>query len=63
MRKTVSKKFLIPIIREELPQLSKKQQQKIVEILSEYILLLDKGQIEKADRFIQDNYEHLVNAI
>lgn len=63
MRKTISKKLLIPIIREELPQLSQKQQQKIVEILSDYIFLLDKGQIEEADRFIQNNYEHLVNIL
>jgi DNA repair exonuclease SbcCD ATPase subunit len=53
MRKTSrSKKLLISVISEELPHLSQKQQQKIAEILSEYIFLLDRGSIEEADKFI-----------
>lgn len=64
MRKTSrSKKLLISVISEEVPHLSQKQQQKIAEILSEYIFLLDRGSIEEADKFIQKNYVQLVKII
>lgn len=64
MKKTsIPKELLISVIREELPQLSQEQQHKIAEILSDYVLLLHEGQIEEADRFVQENYKHLVKII
>lgn len=64
MRRTsISEKLLISFIGEELPQLSQRKQREIAEILSRYILLLNKGRIEEAEKLVLDNHKQLVKIL
>lgn len=59
----VANELLISAIKEELPQLSEKEQLKIAEILSKYIPLLDEGRIEEAYKLIRNNHKQLAKMI
>ena len=61
--RSMDRKILISMIREELPLLSEEEQLEIAEILSNYIHLLDEGRIEEADNFILDNHKKLAKII
>jgi hypothetical protein len=55
--------LLLSVIGQELPLLSKDEQNKIAEMLSQYIRLLGEGKIEEVEAFIRKNYDLLVKTL